>query len=97
MLEAAVLSLPEQYRTVLMMRDVEEMTTAETAEALNLTEENVKVRLHRGRALMRGDLTSRIGATAKDAFTFMGPRCDRVVKRVFERLSLSHSQTNIAG
>ncbi len=89
MLEDAVLSLPEQYRTVLMMRDVEEMSTAETAQALNLTEENVKVRLHRGRALIRRDLTSRVGATAKDAFPFMGPRCDRIVKRVFERLSLS--------
>ena len=89
MLEAAVLSLPEQYRTVLMLRDVEEMSTAETAAALNLTEENVKVRLHRGRALIRRDLTSRVGAAAKDAFPFMGPRCDRIVKRVFERLSLS--------
>ena len=95
MLEAAVLSLPEQYRTVLMMRDVEQMSTAETAEALNLTEENVKVRLHRGRALIRRDLTSRVGAAAKDAFLFMGPRCDRIVKRVFERLSLNYSRTNI--
>ncbi len=89
MLEEAVLGLPEQYRTVLVMRDVEEMSTAETAEALNLTEENVKVRLHRGRALIRRDLTSRVGAAAKNAFTFMGPRCDRIVKCVFERLSLS--------
>lgn len=87
MLEEAVLSLPEQYRTVLLMRDVEEMSTSETAAALSLSEENVKVRLHRGRAMVRKDLFARVGATARNAFPFLGVRCDRMVKRVFERLS----------
>lgn len=89
MLEEAVLRLPEQYRTVLVMRDVEEMSTSETAAALSLSEENVKVRLHRGRAMVRRDMFSRVGAMAKNAFPFLGARCDRVVKRVFERLSAS--------
>ncbi|HEV2194850.1 MAG TPA: RNA polymerase sigma factor [Candidatus Acidoferrum sp.] len=89
MLEEAVLRLPEQYRTVLVMRDVEEMSTSETAAALSLSEENVKVRLHRGRAMVRRDMFSRVGAMAKNAFPFLGERCDRVVKRVFERLSAS--------
>jgi RNA polymerase sigma-70 factor (ECF subfamily) len=87
MLEEAVLDLPEQYRTVLMLRDVEEMSTSETAAALSLSEENVKVRLHRGRALVRRGLFARVGATAKDAFPFLGARCDLMVIRVFERLS----------
>jgi RNA polymerase sigma-70 factor (ECF subfamily) len=87
MLEEAVLGLPEQYRTVLMLRDVEEMSTAETAAALGLSEENVKVRLHRGRAMVRRDLFARVGAGAKEAFPFLGARCDRMVERVFERLS----------
>jgi len=87
MLEEAVLALPEQYRTVLMLRDVEEMSTEETAAALNISEENVKVRLHRGRALMRKDLYTRLGAAAKEAFPFMGTRCDHVVERVFARLA----------
>lgn len=91
MLGEAVLSLPGQYRTVLMMRDVEEMSTSETAVALNLSEENVKVRLHRGRAMVRRHLFARVGAGAKNAFPFLGARCDRVVKRVFERLSSSKS------
>src|SRR5207248_2004968 len=43
-LESAILAIPEQYRLVLMMRDVEQLNTAETADALDLTEENVKVR-----------------------------------------------------
>ena len=86
MFEQALLSLPEQYRTVLMLRDVEEMSTSETAEA-RLSEENVKVRLHRGRTMVRKGLLALVGATAKGAFPFMGARCDRMVARVFRRLS----------
>jgi len=86
MLESALLALPEQFRTVLVMRDVEGLSTRETADALSLTEENVKMRLHRGRALMRKSLYERVGSTAKEALPFMGERCDRIVKRVFERL-----------
>jgi len=86
-LERAVMSLPVQYRTVLMMRDVEEMTTAETAHALDLTEENVKVRLHRARALLRKELYAQTGHATAAAFQFHALRCDRVVKRVFERIA----------
>lgn len=86
LLQDAVLGLPEQYRTVVMLRDVEEMSTKETAEALELSEENVKVRLHRGHAMMRSWLLARVGAGGKKAFPFMGARCDRVVCKVMERL-----------
>jgi RNA polymerase sigma-70 factor, ECF subfamily len=86
LLEDAVLSLPEQFRSVLMLRDVEELSTAETAEALELTEQNVKVRLHRARALVRAWFFARVGAKAKEAFPFMGDRCDRVVDSVFRAL-----------
>lgn len=86
-LEEAVLNLPESYRTVIMLRDIEELTTAETAEALDLTEDNVKVRLHRGHGMIRNWLFERIGTRAKEAFPFMGVRCDRVVQNVFDRLT----------
>ena len=86
LLQEAVLGLPEQYRTVVMLRDVEEMSTAETADALELSEENVKVRLHRGHTLMRGWLLERVGTSGAKAFPFLGRRCDRVVRGVFERL-----------
>jgi RNA polymerase sigma-70 factor (ECF subfamily) len=86
LLEQAVLDLPEPYRTVIMLRDVEELSTAETAAALELTEQNVKVRLHRGRSMMRDRLFARVGASGKNAFPFMGIRCDRVVSGVFARL-----------
>jgi RNA polymerase sigma-70 factor (ECF subfamily) len=85
-LEQAILDLPYQFRTVVMMRDVEQMSTAETAEALELSEENVKVRLHRGHALMRGWLFARLGENSKSAFGFMGDRCDHVVVSVFARI-----------
>ena len=87
LLEAALLELPEQYRAVVMLRDIEEMSTAETAAALELTEENVKVRLHRGRLMMRNWLMERVGTSSKSAFPFMGERCDRVVAGVFDRIA----------
>lgn len=87
LIEDAVLCLPEKYRTVLMLRDVEGMSTTEVAAVLDLTEENVKVRLHRAHALMRKDLYARVGSVAGNAFPFMGTRCDRIVQRVFERIA----------
>ena len=90
-LEETLLSLPEQYRTVVMLRDVEEMTTAETAEVLGLTEDNVKVRLHRGRAIMRGNICDRVGTTAREAFPFLGARCDRMTALVMRRIAASSS------
>jgi RNA polymerase sigma-70 factor, ECF subfamily len=91
LLEEAILALPGTYRTVLMMRDVEEMTTADTAAALQLTEENVKVRLHRARALLRKELFNRAGAARNEAFHFLGARCDNMVRMVFERLATTHA------
>ena len=86
LLEAAIVALPETYRTVLMMRDVEEMSTAETAECLNITEENVKTRLHRAHAMLRRDLFARAGAARASAFTFGRERCDQLVARVLDRI-----------
>jgi len=85
-LESAILAIPDQYRLVLMMRDVEQLSTAETAAALELSEENVKVRLHRARGMVRKQLFALAGAEAPSAFGFMGVRCDRVVAKVMERI-----------
>ena len=86
LLEEAVEELPDDYRTVFMLRDIEEMSTTDTANALEITEENVKVRLHRARALLRKSLYDRAGMERKEAFNFHAVRCDRVVKNVFERI-----------
>jgi len=87
-LEDAVDALPEAYRSVFMLRDIEGLSTNETAEALDLGDEAVKTRLHRARALVRRAVTSRLGETAPGAFQFQAPRCDRVVAFVLERLSV---------
>ena len=87
LLQDAVLALPASYRSVLMLRDIEEMSTADTAHALDLTEENVKVRLHRARALLRRELFARAGAQRGQAFPFMGARCDRMVETVMQRIA----------
>lgn len=87
LLEEAVGTLPEGYRSVFMLREVEQMSTQETAEALELTEATVKVRLHRAHAMLRRALYERTGATATHAFAFAAPRCDRVVSAVFRRLA----------
>lgn len=86
LLQSAVLELPPSYRSVLVLRDIEEMSTADTAEALELSEENVKVRLHRARALLRRELFARTGAQRRNAFPFMGARCDRMVETVMQRI-----------
>ena len=85
-IERAVLSLPDEYRIVFMLRDVEGMSTEETAQCLNLTQENVKVRLHRAHAKLRKQLYSAVGATTALCFQFHAVRCDRVVNGVFEML-----------
>lgn len=87
-LEAAVDSLPESYRSVFVPREIEGMSTAETAECLDITEETVKTRLHRARALLREEIYSRIGIATVGAFQFDATRCDRVVSVVFDRIRL---------
>lgn len=87
LLEASILALPHPYRAVMMLRDVEEMTTAETAAALDLSEDAVKVRLFRARAMLRKELFARAGATSSAAFQFHAPRCDRVAAAVLARIA----------
>ena len=93
LLEEAVDSLPDNYRTVFMLRDIEEMSTTDTADVLQITEENVKVRLHRARVLLRKSLYARAGMEKKEVFNFHAVRCDRVVKNVFERIQKLSSKT----
>jgi RNA polymerase sigma-70 factor (ECF subfamily) len=85
-LESAVDAIPEPYRVVLVLRDVEELSTAETAETLQLTENAVKIRLHRARGMVRQQLAARVGEGARQAFPFLGNRCDDMVRRVMLRI-----------
>jgi RNA polymerase sigma-70 factor (ECF subfamily) len=69
-----------------MLREVEGLSTAETAECLELTEDVVKTRLSRARSALRQELFDRVGLTAAGAFVFQRARCDRVVAAVFARI-----------
>jgi RNA polymerase sigma-70 factor (ECF subfamily) len=88
-LSSAIDELPVGYRTVFVLRDVEGLSTAEVAESLRLSEQAVKMRLHRARAALREGLYDRIGAEAHPPFSFDGERCDRIVAGVLARLQLA--------
>ncbi len=86
LLEIAVDALPEMYRSVFMLREIEEMDTAETAGVLGVSEEVVKTRLHRAKASLRERFLELAGEGAADAFGFEAPRCNRVVDAVMDRI-----------
>ena len=87
LLEQSILELPDAYRSVYMLRDVEQISIDEVSRILELSESTVKVRLHRARRALRKMIMSRTGEQVLSAFAFEAPRCDRVVARVFERIS----------
>jgi RNA polymerase sigma-70 factor, ECF subfamily len=86
LLESAIEALPQQYRSVFVLREIEGLSTAETAQCLDINEENVKIRLHRSRRMLRDDLYARAGVASSAAFQFLGERCDRVVRAVLDRI-----------
>jgi RNA polymerase sigma-70 factor (ECF subfamily) len=88
MVERAIDGLPDIYRSVLMLREVEGMTTEETAAVLDVGVDVVKTRLHRARAALRAAIENRVGEQMKSAFTFGNERCDRVVAAVLAMLNL---------
>jgi RNA polymerase sigma-70 factor, ECF subfamily len=88
-LVSAIDDLPVGYRTVFVLRDVEGMSTAEVSESLRVSEQAVKMRLHRARAALRQVLFDRVGAAALPPFAFAGDHCDRIVAGVLARLELA--------
>ncbi|MGH7439063.1 MAG: RNA polymerase sigma factor [Polyangiaceae bacterium] len=85
-LERAIDALPDDFRTVFVLRAVEEMTGAETAEALGIPEETVKTRLFRARARLQETLLEVLEPAATRTFAFHLSRCDRVVAAVLARI-----------
>ena len=88
LLERAIDGLPDSLRTVFVMRDVEELSTAEAARLLGLGEPTVKTRLHRARRMLREVLGDQIAASLSDVFPFERQRCDRLVERVLKQVGL---------
>lgn len=87
-LEAAIDTLPDPYRLVFILRGLEEMSVAETADCLDVEPATVKSRYHRARKILQQRLVGVVEMTAGDAFPFAGERCDRIVAGVFQRLGI---------
>lgn len=88
-LETSLDALPEAYRTVFVLRDVEGLSTSEAADCLEVSEDVVKTRLHRARVMLREDLFERAGLSARSVFAFDGERCDRIVAAVLARIGVA--------
>ena len=86
MLERRIDELPVAFRTVFVMRDVEDMTVQETAECLAIPAATVRTRLFRARALLRQSLARDMDVATGDVFGFAGDRCDRIVAALHRRI-----------
>lgn len=86
LLERKIEALPLAFRTVYVLRDIDELSGAETAECLSITEATVRSRLFRARGLLRESLSRELDMAAADIFHFGGEHCDRIVAGVLARL-----------
>ena len=86
LIERKIDALPDAFRTVFVLRAVEELSVEETAICLEIPEATVRTRFFRARSLLRESLAREIDFALDDAFAFAGARCDRIVTRVFQRL-----------
>lgn len=88
-LESLIDQLPDPFRVVFVLREVEGLSTAETAACLSINEDTVKTRLHRAKRLLRERLDRRLGPAAGSVYRFHLTRCDRVVAGVMSALRCS--------
>jgi RNA polymerase sigma-70 factor (ECF subfamily) len=89
MLECRIDELPIAFRTVFVMREIEDMTVEETAACLSIPPSTVRTRLFRARALLRESLARDLDAATVEVFGFAGARCDRIVEKTLSRLGHS--------
>lgn len=87
LLEHAIDELPEAFRLVFILRDIEGLSAAEAAGQLDIKPETVKTRLHRARQLLRATIERQIAGGFADVFPFDGARCDNMADRVIATLS----------
>lgn len=89
LIETAIDSLPDQFRTAFVLREVQQLSISETALCLDIPEATVKTRLHRARKIMQNNLNKHIKDAGLHAFEFAGQRCDQIVLNVSRRLRVS--------
>lgn len=86
LLEQKIDALPAAFSTVFILREVEELTVAETAECLSIPDATVRTRLFRAKAMLRESLALEFGLETANVYGFAGERCDRIVRAVLDRL-----------
>ena len=89
LLEAAVEELPDTFRVVFVLREIEQLSVEETATQLGLKPATVKTRLHRARKLLQAGLARRAAPALPDIFPFAGRRCEQMADRVVDALRRS--------
>ena len=87
LLESRIDTLPDAYRTVFVLRAVEELSVEETAASLGIPESTVRTRFFRARSLLREALAQDVDRAYVDAFGFAGDRCDRIVANVLAQVA----------
>lgn len=91
LLEKAIDALPDDFRTVFVLRAVEQLSTQETADYLDLKVATVKTRLHRAKKLLQQQLNTAIDKALFTTYQFAGNRCDHIVNRVLQKIK--HAKT----
>lgn len=91
-LENAVAQLPESFRTVFVLRAIEGLSGAETADVLGIAEDTVKTRLHRARVRLQRMLDPELKSALGETVTFAGADCERLTDRVLQRLGHEPNQ-----
>lgn len=86
LLERKLDSLPESFRTVFVLRSVEELSVEETAQCLGIPQETVRSRHFRARSLLREMLAQELDLAERDVFEFGGKHCDRIVAQVLAKV-----------
>ncbi|MCC3305218.1 RNA polymerase sigma factor [Sneathiella sp. HT1-7] len=88
LLKTVIARLPDEFRSVFVLRDIEGMSVAETADALQIKEATVKSRLFRARRELREHLELKFETVAVDAISFAGADCDAMTNRVLAALNI---------
>jgi RNA polymerase sigma-70 factor (ECF subfamily) len=86
LIERKIDALPEAFRTVFVLRALEELSVEDTAASLRIPEATVRTRFFRARSLLRESLAREMDSAVEEAFAFAGDRCDRIVNGVLDRL-----------
>jgi RNA polymerase sigma-70 factor, ECF subfamily len=87
-LEHAIDTLPDMFRVVFVLREIEQMSVEETAACLDIPVGTVKTRLHRAHYLLGRSLRQQLSPNLTGVFPFAGERCSRIIARVLERLGM---------